>query len=191
MGYTPRVRNQLADEAKVVRPTLPNGNAENCAGTSKGIDHIDRWLDLDGGNWDVIHFNFGLHDLKRVHPETGRNSNDASDPYQASPELYERQLREIVSKLKASGAELVYATTTPVPRGEMRPYRAMEDPVIYNAVAERVMAAEEIPINDLYAFSLPRLEEIQQAANVHFTREGSRALADQVIRSLREALARR
>lgn len=191
MGYTPRVQNQLADEAKVVRPTLPNGNAENCAGTTKGIENIDRWLDLDGGNWDLIHFNFGLHDLKRVNPENGSNSNDSTDPYQADPEEYERQLREIVGKLKASGAELVFATTTPVPEGEMRPFRAMQDPEIYNAVAQRVMTEEEIPVNDLYSFSLPRIAEIQQAANVHFTRDGSRALGDQVVASIRQALAKR
>ena len=47
------------------------------------------------------------------------------------------------------------------------------------------------PVNDLYAFALPQLGEIQQPANVHFSRDGSRALADRVIESLREALAKR
>ena len=191
IGYDTRVRNQLADEAKVVRPTNANGSAENCEGTTKGVANIDRWLDLDGGNWDVIHFNFGLHDLKRVDPDTGRNSNNAGDPYQASPEVYESQLREIVRKLEATGAELVFATTTPVPPGGVRPYRDVGDPQTYNDVARRVMAEHDIPVNDLYAAALARLDEIQQPVNVHFTQAGSRALADQVIKNVLAALTRR
>ncbi len=35
-------------------------------------------------------------------------------------------------------------------------------------------------INDLHAFCLPRLQEIQRPANVHFTEAGSKALAQQV-----------
>ena len=96
IGYMPTVKELLKDEAVVMRPMKNEENPENCQGTNNGVKHIDRWLKIDGGNWDVIHFNFGLHDLKRVDFQTGKNSNDSDDPHQASPEEYEKQLREIV-----------------------------------------------------------------------------------------------
>ena len=43
----------------------------------------------------------------------------------------------IVDRLKGSGAELIFATTTPVPEGKVSPHRDVEDPARYNAVAAR------------------------------------------------------
>lgn len=186
IGYTPDVRRLLGDRAVVVRPTDEKGNPENCAGTNKGIEHIDRWLAIDGGGWDVIHFNFGLHDLKHVVAETGKNSNDPADPHQASPERYEDQLRSLVATLKSTGARLVYAMTTPVPEGGVRPYRAPADAVLYNCIALRVMADASVPIDDLHAFSLPRLAELQKPADVHFTAPGNEALAAEVVAAILE-----
>jgi hypothetical protein len=183
IGYTPHVRKQLADSAMVVRPTNKNGGAENCEGTNKGVQHIDRWLALEGGDWDVIHFNFGLHDLKRIDPETGKGSNNPDDPYQASPERYEAQLREIVRSLQKTGAHLIFATTTPVPTG-VRPYRAPEDAVEYNRIAVGVMEKAGIEVNDLYGLALPYLATLQQPENVHFTKDGSYALSLAVVQSV-------
>lgn len=39
-----------------------------------GIENIDSWLSAHGGNFDVITFNFGMHDLKRVDPVIRENS---------------------------------------------------------------------------------------------------------------------
>ena len=187
IGYTPYVRALLTNEAVVVRPTNAKGAAENCDGTTRGVKAIDRWLRLDGGKWDVIHFNFGLHDLKRVEPGTDKASNDPSHPRQADPEVYEKQLREIVGKLKATGAKLIFATTTPVPKG-VKPHRDVEDVVRYNEIAARIMRENGVAVNDLYAFALPQLEKIQQPVNVHFTAAGSKALAGEVVRCLRQNL---
>ncbi len=186
IGYTQQVRRILGEQAVVVRPTANDGERpENCAGTNHGVTGIERWLALDGGNWDVIHFNFGLHDLKRVDAETGKNSNDPSDPHQAPPERYRDQLCQILEALEATGARLVYATTTPVPEGDLRPYREPEDAVLYNTIAREVMVEAGIPIDDLYAFALPRLGDIQQPENVHFTSAGSEMLAQEVVTAIR------
>ena len=182
MNYTPHVRSTLqsAGDAVVVRPTLANGRAENCAGTNNGIKHIDRWLQLDGGDWDVIHFNFGLHDIKQVHPETGKASRDPAHGLQAPLPLYVQQLTNIVDTLEATGATLIFATTTPVPEGRVSPYRNVNDATRYNAAAVAIMRERGIAVNDLYAFALPRLAELQKPANVHFTRKGSIVLGQQV-----------
>jgi acyl-CoA thioesterase-1 len=187
IGYTAHVRRILGDRAVVVRPTRGEKNSpENCAGTNNGVTGIGRWLALDGGEWDVIHFNFGLHDLKRVDAETGKNSNDPNDPHQASPERYREQLGQILDALMATGARLVFATTTPVPEGDLRPYREPEDAVLYNSIAREVMVGAGVPINDLYAFALPRLGMIQKPENVHFTEDGSELLAQQVVDAILE-----
>jgi len=183
IGYTGHVREALAGRARVVRPMKPGGvNADNCAGTNNGMLHLEDWLASDGGGFDVIHFNFGLHDLKRVDPETGRNSKDADHPHQADPERYEAQLRDITTRLQATGARLVFATTTPVPPEAGGPLRLPEDPVTYNAIARRVMEEMDVPIDDLYAFTLPRLDELQNVRDVHFSKEGSCVIGEEVAR---------
>ncbi|MEZ6037542.1 MAG: SGNH/GDSL hydrolase family protein [Planctomycetota bacterium] len=185
IGYTPVVQELLRDEMFVTRPK------GNCAGTTHGVQHVDEWLQVDGGRWDLIWFNFGLHDLKRVDAATGKNSNDPKDPRQAEPEVYERQLREIVGKLVATGARLVFATTTPVPPGGVKPYRDVEDPQRYNTIARRVMAEHEIPVCDLFAVATARLQEIQPKVDVHFTKQGSALLAEAVAARVRAELAKR
>lgn len=70
IGYTPFVKQLLAGRANVMRPVLENGKAENCQGTNNGVKNIKGWL--GDTKWDVIHFNFGLHDLKHVDPVSGK-----------------------------------------------------------------------------------------------------------------------
>ena len=182
MGYHPYVVQALGSEARVVRPD------ENCAGTTKGVSKIDQWLALDGGAFDIIHFNFGLHDLKRV-TRTGSNSNDPDDPPQADLAAYERNLRQIVEALETTDAALIFATTTPVPPG-VRPHRDQQDPERYNQVARRIMQEHGIALDDLYTFALAQPAEIQRPADVHFTPDGSQLLATEVVRQLRRALER-
>jgi lysophospholipase L1-like esterase len=190
IGYTPFVQKMLEGEMTVLRP-MRGEKPENCSGTTYGVANVDRWLQIDGGKWDVIHFNWGLHDLKHVVPgdAKGAASDKAEDPPQATVEVYEKNLREIVAKLKATGAKLIFATTTPVPKGKMRVYRTDADAVKYNQAAVRVMKENGVAVNDLYAFAKPQLAEIQiQPANVHFTPKGSEALAGEVVKAVRAAV---
>ena len=191
IGYTPHVQRMLAPEVAVFRPLNGRGGAENCQGTNHGVARIDSWLAAHGGKWDVIHFNFGLHDLKRVHPETRNNSGDGGHPHQADPETYGRQLDAIVERLKKTGARLIYGTTTPVPPGAVRPYRAVGDSVRYNTVAKAIMKRHGVEVNDLYQFAFARLGKIQRKANVHFTPNGSRVLGRRVANRIRAALKAR
>lgn len=189
IGYTLEVRKLLAGKANVFRPVKGNG-AENCNGTTYGVEQIDRWL--EGKKWDVIHFNFGLHDLKHV---SKTNSNQATsnpeDPVQATVEVYAKNMEAIVKKLKATGATLIYATTTPVAPGTNTPLREPDAPGKYNAAAVKIMQANNIQVNDLYAFCLPQLDKLQLAKNVHFKPEGSAALAKEVAQKITDALEKR
>lgn len=183
MGYTIPVRKLLAGKANVLRPST------NCGPTSRGVKSIDEWLGT--GKWDVIHFNFGLHDIvfynadgsKRVEP------TEAGARHQVPADEYEKNLRTIVARLKSTGAELIWCSTTPVPEGATG--RVADESTAYNAIAERVMKENGVTVNDLHAFALQKLSEIQQPKNVHFTPQGSAALAKQVAQTVEEALARR
>ena len=193
IGYTPFVREHLAEVASVSRPmrTRAEGASprpENCEGTNKGARSVERWLAMDGAPFDVIHFNFGLHDMKRVDPDSGRNSSDPLDPHQAGPERYRRQLLAITRALGASGAQLVFATTTPVPSGELRPYREPGDAVAYNRVALEIMEQEGVPVNDLFSLVSHSEVQLQKPEDVHFTREGSRTLGRAVAGAILEAM---
>lgn len=189
MGYTPWVRELLGGEAVVAR-AMREDRRENCQGTTFGVQHVERWVAQDGGDWDVIHFNFGLHDLKHVDPDTGKNSNDPDDPPQASPERYEELLDRIAAALAATGARPVFATTTPVPDGGVRPYRVDEDVVLYNSIARRVVAARGIGVVDLYGFVASQAARLQRPGDVHFTPAGSALLGAKVAAAIRSAARR-
>jgi acyl-CoA thioesterase-1 len=51
-----------------------------------------------------------------------------------------------------------------------------------------VMKKNGVAIDDLHAFALPKLAEIQLPANVHFKPEGSKELARQVAGEILKAL---
>jgi hypothetical protein len=182
IGYTLPVRELLRGEANVHRP------ATNCGPTTKALAELDNWLGT--GKWDVIHFNFGLHDLKYIGPDSDGLADPSSDTsrQQVPPEEYRANLKKIVARLKQTGAKLIWRSTTPVPRGSAG--RVEGDAAKYNEIAEAIMKAEGIAIDDQYAYAIGRLEEIQRPANVHFTQEGSRQLAEQTVAAIRQALAR-
>jgi acyl-CoA thioesterase-1 len=180
IGYTLPVRQLLKGKANVHRPQA------NCGPTTRGLESIDQWL--GDKPWDVIHFNWGLHDLKYLGPN-GQNlaSPDAADSRQQVPsDQYEQNLRKLVARLQQTGATLIWCATTPVPQGAKG--RVVGDSVKYNQVAAKVMDEHGIAINDLYSFAKQRLDDIMRPANVHFTPEGSQALAGQVAQAIEAAL---
>lgn len=172
IGYTVPVREALKGKANVHRPKA------NCGPTTAGLKSIDVWL--GDGKWDVIHFNWGLHDLKYMSP-SGQNLGDPADPknnQQVPPAEYEKNLQKIVERLQMTGAKLIWRNTTPVPEGADG--RVVGDSDKYNAIAEKVMKEHGIPTHDLYAFVKPQQDKIMLPANVHFTKEGYEALAHDV-----------
>jgi lysophospholipase L1-like esterase len=186
-GYAPFVRANLANQAVVCWPAKEDGKPENCCGTGFGLENIDRWLQIEGGKWDVIHFNWGLHDIKHQTSE-GKPSALETDSPQASLVVYEQQLKELVAKMKATGAKLIFATSTPVPVGKIAPWRSDADAVSYNEAALRVMKDNQVAVDDLYSIIKPRLPQLQQPSNIHFTKAGCQVLAAEVAKAIEKAL---
>jgi lysophospholipase L1-like esterase len=170
IGYTVPLQKLLKGKANVHR--IP----ENGGPTTNGLAKLTAWL--GDTKWDVIHFNFGLHDLKLV---------SAGQRRLTVPEC-EANLRAMVPRLKRTGARLVWASTTPVPGPAAKLGRITEDVPLYNAAARKIMDENQIPTDDLYTFALSRLAEIQRSANVHFTDAGYEALAAKVAGSIEAVL---
>jgi hypothetical protein len=99
-------------------------------------------------------------------------------------------MEELVKKMKATGAKLVFATTTPVVSATkpLRELREPEAPGKYNEAALKIMAANGIKVDDLYGLVLPNLGALQKRNNVHFTPEGSQVLAKQVAKAIEAEL---
>lgn len=172
IGYTVAVRELLAGKANVHRiPT--NGGP-----TTNGLKNIDAWL--GHSKWDVIHFNWGLHDLKYVGP----NDDNLADPgaptsrQQVPPTEYEKNLTTLVGRLKATGAKLIWRNSTPIPVGSTG--RIPGDELTYNASAARVMLTAGVVIEDLHAHSLAAPAGYQLPANVHYSAAGAAYLAEHV-----------
>ncbi len=181
MGYTPFVRKSLAGKANVYRvPT--NGGP-----TTKGVEFLTDWL--AERKWQLIHFNFGLHDLKHVAADA-KNDNivDATSPgarIQVALQDYRRNLEQMVPAMKATGAQLLWAETTPVPAGAKG--RLPAAVAEYNAAAAEVMKQHNIPTIPLHATAAAR-PELQRPKDVHFTDAGSEHLAGTVATGILEAL---
>jgi hypothetical protein len=109
IGYTPKVVDQLQDKAFVSRAKA------NCGDTNRGLSALDGWLGKT--KWDIIHFNWGLHDLCYRNPDVKTVGNrDKVNGAQSVPlDQYRKNLEALVLRLKKTGAKLIWASTTKVP----------------------------------------------------------------------------
>ena len=162
-GYTQPTRTALAGVANVHRAPA------NCGPTAAGLKNLEVWL--GDGKWDVVHFNFGIHD--RATP----------------PKDYAARLEQIAGRLQQTGAKVIWATTTPIPDDPAQKQTAASI-VERNAVALEVMRRRGIAIDDLFAAVSPRLAELQNPRDVHFKPAGYDFLGAQVAGSIRTALGR-
>lgn len=141
--------------------------------------------------WDVIHFNFGLHDMKRYNTLGKKDRDNGS--MQVNYEDYTQNLTAGLRWLKenAPNAKLIFATTTPVPVGE--PRRRTADSILLNEIARKILSNyPDVIINDLYALTLPHFDKwTLKPRNVHFNPTGSQAQSEAVAQAILRSLAGR
>ena len=152
-GYTQDVRKALEGKANVHRAP------ENCGPSANGIKKIDAWL--GESKWDVIHFNFGIHDRATPLPD------------------YTQRLEQLVERMKKTGAKLVWASTTPIPEDAGKNQKA-ESIVERNTAAASIMQKHNVVIDDLFGAVTPHLAKLQNPNDVHFNAEGYEFLGKQV-----------
>jgi len=187
-GYTPFVKAMLTNKVTIVHASGNN------AATVTALKRVDQWLGKE--KWDVIHFNWGLHDMKYIDPATSETDMAKLVAVEKGKqwvpvEQYEPNLKALVQRLKQSGAKLVWCTTTPVPEGAVG--RIPGEEVKYNAAALRVMQAEGIPVDDLCAVvgnPQNRTAMGGRPKDVHYTDAGYKTLAAEVVKAIEKALAK-
>jgi lysophospholipase L1-like esterase len=171
-GYAPAVEHQLSREMKVLlRP-------DNGKDTRTVLASLEGWL--SGVTPDVIHFNCGLHDIKRPH-----GSNRVHVPV----EEYEENLHILVKRMREYTGRLIWARTTPVIDGQPHPSKSFDrlnrDVDAYNLVADRVMASLGVFNNDLHgAIITAGVPNCLSDDGVHMTEFGNDILGARVAESV-------
>lgn len=108
--------------------------------------------------WDIIYFNFGIADLVHRDPNTRdvRLMNKDAGGQPTSLDLYEKNVDQIVQKLKLTKAKLLWGSTTPMVTvhffasfqgGLFNANSELE----YNQKAEALMKRHQVEIIDLHA----------------------------------------
>lgn len=185
IGYTRPVRGRLAGKANVYRPMNDKG-PDNCGDTIIGLEKIEDWL--GGQKWDVIHFNWGLWDLCYRHTtvEAPAAGDNAAGKVPLTPEVYEQNLETLVTRMEATGAKLIWANTTVVPKGAAG--RVVGDDEKYNAIAGRVMERHGIATDDLFMLTKGFEGKFSKKGDVHYSPEGYGKIADQVAATIEHVL---
>lgn len=175
IGYTPFVQKALAPAVYLEH------NAGNGGSTVRGVESVEKWI--GNKHWDVILFNFGLHDL--VHKDS-LNKYDVKGKVAVTLDEYRKNLEVIVALLRETTATLIFVTTTVVPENSAG--RKVDDPAKYNEVALEVMKKNGIEVVDLYGFSQTIHPQNSKPGNVHYTEKGYELLAEPLIKSINTAL---
>jgi acyl-CoA thioesterase-1 len=128
-----------------------------------GIKNIEVWL--GDGQWDLIHFNFGIHD---------RNTPIAD---------YTQRLEQLVDRMKKTGAKLIWASTTPIPDDPSKKQSAASI-VERNKAAAELMQKHGVATDDLFAAMAPNLAAMQIPNDVHFNAKGYDFLGETVAKSI-------
>lgn len=160
-GYTQAVRKALLGKANVHRAP------ENCGPTANGLKKIDIWLGEE--KWDVIHFNFGIHDRNTPLTEYGA------------------RLEQLVQRMAKTGAKLVWASTTPIPDDAPKQQTAASV-VEHNQLASKIMEKYGVKTDDLFEAITPQLATLQNPNDVHFNAAGYDFLGQTVATAVEAAL---
>ncbi len=180
LGYLPFVAEHFGDDGPLVAHNEGNAQSTNHALSS------NRIYDWVAGDWDVIYFNFGLHDLSWADQDQTEVAvgTDGAGP-RVPLDHYESQLQQIVDILGQTEAHLIFATTTPVYTTEGSRFAGAE--ISYNEAALSVMQRNGIQVSDLHAYALGNIRVnhlVGGSDNIHFNAAGYQVLAETVVTAL-------
>ena len=162
---------ELRDRVELVYPRYTH---DEVIDTKTALAKLDQWLGEK--EWDLIHFNFGLGDL--VHRAPGVQQvhvlpRHAGGVRNTPPDVYQRNLEAIVTRLKATKAKLVWASTTPI-RSSATDIFEPGSAVEYNAIAAKVMKKHGVVINDMHPYARGLIDMNKPNGNAdpfHFDRK--------------------
>ena len=176
IGYTPFIKTALSPNVEVAH------NPGNGGSTLRGMESMDKWL--DNRDWDVILFNFGLHDM--VHKDSSGKYDVVNGTIAVPLKEYRKNLEAIADKLNETTAKVIFVSTTMVPEGASG--RKTASVPAYNEVALKVMKKKNIQVVDLYQPSLEIHPNNSKPKDVHYTPKGYELLAEILVKEIKEAL---
>eukprot|EP00047_Mylnosiga_fluctuans_P006473 m.247119 g.247119 ORF g.247119 m.247119 type:complete len:247 (+) comp15296_c0_seq1:14-754(+) len=135
------------------------------------------------GTFDVVHFNYGLHDLVNCTDQSECNEHVDIATYAAN-------LVKIAQRLQQIGKVVIFATTTPVPNVTTSLGRSYELAVRYNAAAKSALFSMNLPTDDLWSTMIEHCGQgytacsLQLPRNVHLSPEGETVLGAAAVRAI-------
>jgi hypothetical protein len=161
-GYYPAVEAKLKGKAYVSRITTSKAIGDPALMTELAVF-------LKQNRYAVVHFNIGMHGWAYT-----------EDEYRQHWPALLAMIRE-----SAPGAKLIWASTTPVRKD--RDAGARNDRIqARNAAARALSDREKIPVDDLHALMSSHADLYTD--DVHFSKEGSTLMAEQVAREIAKLL---
>ncbi len=162
-----------------------------CSNTVKGLlctntSYLDNYLNFTG-TFDVVHMNYGLHDLVNCtdNPECAEH---------VDVDVYAQNLVTLYQRWAPRTKKFIYATTTPVPNVVTSLGRSYELAVMYNQAAVKALTAAGVTeFDDLwqgvinYCGAYYTSCDLQLPKNVHFEPKGQAFLGAMVVKSVQAA----
>jgi len=142
-------------------------------------------LNMKYGPFDLVHFNNGYWDMNREGPKGERAF---------SIDEYIFNYRRLLSLIKETGAIPVFATIIPLlPEGvignaTLGTKYTNEDVIEYNNAAKKLMAEENVQVNDLYSLILKTPNFYKCPDKLHLLEEGYQTCAKQVASTIKNIL---
>ena len=182
LSYATIVAKQLSGQADVISAKANGGDSRRV------LQGLQEWAIRPQP--DVVCFNCGIHDTKKF---------TASGSFQVGPQDYEKNLRQIVERIRGSTqATVIFITTTPVLDAAAaaarrdRDYQLLHSSVQqYNGIALRVMRELDVPMIDLYdRFNSgdPALDTLLGNDGLHLTAAGQQLAAEMISAGVRKEL---
>ena len=162
-----RLTGLLGDEYHVSAP------GENCRFAAYTRNSLRFWLEAFPKP-EIIHWNNGLWDIARLYGE-----DECFTPL----DEYINNLRRTLPILKATGAKIIFATTTPTDPRREKPLPGIpschlnSDIERYNSAAVGLMKENGVMINDLYSVVSPHIAEYISEDLIHPNAAGIEAIA--------------
>lgn len=163
--YGPYLKNYIRGFASYARKEEKDDPelGANGGDSSAVLRFLKKKLKTGGIDADYIILNCGLHDIK-TNPQTGKRQIPIGQ--------YRKNLEKILSVVKKLNVKLIWVRTTPcdekIHNSKCKSfYRFSADVKKYNRVADNIMKKHNVPVIDLYTFTL-NLGENLYCDHVHF-----------------------
>jgi len=182
MGYDEYVKELLKDKCEVYYDDEDNGRF-----SAYTLWQANQFF-KEHGKFDVVHWNNGYWDMNVEAPMT-----DAMHPI----DEYIHFLKRIIEEIRRNGAQIIFATTTPILKsgstldntGTGMEISYNNDWVVqYNNAAKKLMAEENITVDDLYSQMLKDKNYYKCEDMLHLTEEGYKICAEQAAKLIEDKL---